>query len=320
MVFGDRYNYQINKCPNVETKLAFAEKTYPFYCVTVFLAYAVVVSLLVGFNFLGYIKYISNWRDVYKDIQMSTTIIALFCIPSVYWVGMTFKNAVFNKEKVCASSVSEAEISRFKNQILAGLATSGFISGNVCYEILFAEANSQHAFLNHYYFFTMSIAFSFGVSAIVVSTLILLCLGELSTANQKAYFVHTLRKAKLLIFVASLSCIFCWQGSILALSAVKYTGEKGGDLQSFIPGLFGLLALSQYYYGVKKTSDGILIDGRTVTAAAIVPSDVEGQDRKDKASQSHETELLNDNSTILNPLILERKSTMESFQVEKDDK
>ena len=56
MVFGDRYNYQINKCPTVATKLSFAEKTYPFYVLTVVLAYVVVVSLLFGFNTLGYIK------------------------------------------------------------------------------------------------------------------------------------------------------------------------------------------------------------------------------------------------------------------------
>jgi len=315
MVFGDRYNYQINKCPTVACKLAFAEKTYPFYCFTIFLAYAVVISLLVGFNFLGYVKFIENWEDVYRDIQMSTTVVALFCVPMVYWIATTFKKAFFIKDLTKEKNpVSPSEISRFKSQIIAGLTTSGFISGNVCYEILFAEAKSDYSFLNHYYFFSMSFAFACGVSAIVMSTLILLCLGELGTHEQKSFFVFTLRRAKLVVFICSLSCIICWQASILALSAVKYSGDKGGDLQSFIPGLFGLIVLLRFYFKVKHISDGIMVNGRTWTGPAVVDSE---EDEEKNSTQLQEgngdgkaarTTLVNDTSTILNPLVIEKVS------------
>lgn len=268
MVFADRYNYQINKCPNVTTKLAFSEKTYVFYCCTVLCAYVVVVSLLVGFNFLGFIKYITNYEDVRKEIQMSTSIIGLFCLPLTVWVISTFRTAMCAKDAFNCKG-SAADIDRFKNQVVAGLTTSGFISGNVCYELLFAEANSKYMWANKFYFFMMSFAFSFGVSAVSVSTLILLCLGELTSRDKKAYFMVTLRRVKLGIFLLSMSCILCWQASILALSSVKYTGEKGGVLQSLIPGGIGLWALLWYYWGVKRISDGIKLNGRTVTAAAV---------------------------------------------------
>ena len=322
MVFGDRYNYQINKCSSVATKLAFSEKTYPFYCLTVILAYTVVISLLVGFNFLGFIKYISNYEDVRRVIQMSTTIIGLFCLPMAFWVIRTFKTTLSITEK-SSNKPSFSEVSRFKNQVIAGLTTSGFIAGNVCYETLFAEANSEYLWQNQFYFFMMSFAFAFGVSAIVVSTLILLCLGELDSSDKKASFVVALRRAKLWIFCLAMSCILCWQASLLALSAVKYTGGKGGGLQSFVPGVMGLGALLWYYFRVKSVSDGIRENGRTVTAAAL-PAAAAGGDAGDDdgdeggGAGDRSTTLANDPSTILNPLVIvEEGGGPARFQLEK---
>ena len=233
----------------------------------------------------------------------------------MFWVGKTFYVTVSSKEKFNVSATS-AEIDRFKNQVAAGLTTSGFIAGNVCYELLFAEANSDRPYQNKYYFLMMSFAFSFGLSAVIVSTLILLCLGELTTNDKKTYFVATLRKAKLGIFILSMGCILCWQASILALSTVKYTGDKGGCMQSFIPGVIGLMTLLYYYYGVKKVSDGIRVNGRTVTNPALL----EGSKAGDEAGDTQNSTNLNyDNNTILNPLVIEQglRSTVASFEVEK---
>ncbi len=47
--------------------------------------------------------------------------------------------------------------------------------------------------------------------------------------------------------------------------------DKGGDLQSFIPGLFGLLCLAYNYIVVKKVSDGIHTNSSPrVTSAALL--------------------------------------------------
>ena len=258
-----------------------------------FLSYVVVLSLLIGFNSLGYIKYISNYKDVNRDIQFSTTLIGFCCLPLTVWVCTVFKKTVFANEKL-ETDASMAEVDRFKNQVIAGLTTSGFIAGNVCYEILFSEANSDYLWLNKAYFLMMSFAFSFGISAIIVSTLIMLFLGELSSCDKKAYFVMSLRRAKLAIFILSMGCILCWQASITALSAVKYTGDKGGDLQSFSPGLLGLLCLLWYYFRVKKISDGVRVDGRTLTSPEV----------DEQFEAERDTLLINDPSAILNPLTI----------------
>ena len=101
----------------------------------------------------------------------------------------------------------------------------------------------------------------------------------------------------------------------MALSAVKYTGDKGGDWQSFVPGVLGLVALLRYYYGVKKISDGIRVNGRTVTAAALPEAE----------NKETSLEMANDSTHILNPLIVQEaerrtaegsKTTTESFQID----
>ena len=299
MVFGDRYNYQISKCPTDASKLAFSEKTYTFYCLTLCLSYLVVLSLLIGFNFLGYIKSISNYKDINKAISFGITIVGVFCIPMVYWILSTFKAAVFAKDPLQAT-VKKGQVERFKNQIIAGLSTSGFIAGNVCYELLFAEANSDYMWLNQYYFLTMSFAFAFGVSVVIVSTLIILCMGELTTLDKKEYFVATLNKAKMVIFILSIGCILSWQASILALSNVKYSGDKGGDLQSFIVGIFGLISVAWVFFDVKRISDDILRNGRTVTAAAI-----------ESKPELSKLESQNATATVLNPMVSEASDKRE---------
>lgn len=253
---------------------------------------------------------------------MSTTIICVFCFPLVFWVAKTFYKTVSNKDKFNVAA-SSAEIDRFKNQVAAGLTTLGFIVGSVCFEIFTSEANSDKAYQNKFYFLMMSFAFSFGLSAVIVSTLILLCLGELTTNDKKNYFVATLRKVKLGIFILSMGCIITWQASILALSKVKYTGDKGGGLQSFIPGLFGLVMLLRYYYGIKKVSDGIRVNGCTVTKPAVLEGTsvgVGGAGGGGVSPAAHTT-LSHDASSILNPLVIEHgpQATTASFEVEKMD-
>ena len=267
MVFADRYNYQINKCPTVVKKLSFARNTSRFYYASVICSYIVVISLLYGFSYLGYVKSISNYKDVAFVIKMCAVIIVLSSLPLSYWILSTFKTAAYSNEPFKVYP-SENEIERFKNQVITGLTTSGFICGVVCYETFFSQANSDYSWMNKAYFAVLCCSFIFGLSAVIVSTLVLLCLGELAALDKKAYFVVTLRRLKLGIFILSMGSVIFWQTSLLASSGVKYTGEKGGDLKSFIPALLGLMTLTWYYYGVKKISDGIVQNGRTVTNAA----------------------------------------------------
>ena len=314
-MFGDRYNYQINKCHTISKKLAFALKTYRFYVLTVFLVFVVLISLLIGFTYLGNMKGISNYDEISRDIRLGTIVVAFMSGPLIIWVLRVFNRSLNATEKFNVDATS-SEINRVKSQIMAGLTTSGFITGNVCYETIFSEANSDKIWENRTYFFILVLSFAFGMSTIIVSSLILFCSGELPSFDKKAYFVVTLRPVKLWIFVLSLGSLLSWQATLLLMSAAKYTGEKGGYWRSIIPGVIGLVAIFWYYCVVKKISDDVLINGRTLTTAAA--SEKMKQTSSCSPDDTRESFLRSDQSTILNPLVIEERNdnSVTNFEVE----
>jgi hypothetical protein len=266
MVYADRYSYQIAKCTSAAAKFQFAQSTYYFYMGTITLAYVVVVSLLIGFIVMGNIKTISNYKEVEGIISFSVLLIILLSLPALFWLVSVYrevKSTVFeanDTERNETRTAAQEKIDRFRSQILSGVMTAGYIAGNVCYEILFSDANSQYDIANYYYFFTMTITFATGIAAVVLSTVASLCLGEISALEGKTLFIKKMKYLKLMIFVLSLGSLFFWQASVIALGEVKYTGDKKLNEPSVVFGVIGLVVLLWALYRMKHISDGAAED------------------------------------------------------------
>lgn len=262
MVFADRYSYQMAKCTSIAAKYQFAQSTYYFYIGTISLAYVVVVSLLIGFIVLGNIKTISNYKEVQGIVSFSVLLIIALVLPVLFWLVTVYnevKSTTFETqiaEKNDTRIVAQENIDRFRKQILSGVMTAGYIAGNVCYEILFSDANSQYDIANYYYFFTMTLTFATGIAAIVLATVATLCLGEISGLEGKTTFISKIKYLKLMIFVLSLGSLFFWQASVIALGEVKYTGDKKLNEPSVVLGVSGLVVLVWALYRMKRISDG----------------------------------------------------------------
>mmetsp|Transcript_13950 Transcript_13950/g.20869 ORF Transcript_13950/g.20869 Transcript_13950/m.20869 type:complete len:580 (-) Transcript_13950:163-1902(-) len=279
MVFADRYNYQMTKISTKAGKLAFTKHTYYFYIFTVLSAYGVVVSLLIGFSVLGNVKSISNYRDVDGVIFFSVIGIMVIILPFIAWVIQTFwkikydKNTAEPVNDATSSSVEKDEnvlmIERWKSQILSGNTTAGYIAGNVCYEILFSDASSDYDLSNKFYFLMMTLTFALGVSAVILSTVAILCLGELGTIAAKVKFMKELKYLKLVIFTLSVGCLLAWQTTVIPMADVKYSGNKAITGPNVVLGFSGFIFLIYVLRATKCVSDAILYDRKASSSTAV---------------------------------------------------
>lgn len=283
MVFSDAYTSMMSMLGAVYSKKHFARSTFTFYiCVNV-MSYVCVLALLLGMSVMGGIKGLTGVLQ--DDVEWIVLTGALFvCIASTmasyYLVGAfhtVFSSQVNNRnsaipdisivsilpEGTLRSSAAgpvdfDPELHvRFTAQLSEEAWTAGFISGNICYEILFSDAVSEYIGFNRLYFILLTIAFSCSLLAVITTTVSLLCFGELRSKQAKFIFAVKISKLKDWMFVFSFGSLFFWIMACCWLGEVKYKGAKKTIWPSCVFGPIGACLLMAILLRIKVLSDRI---------------------------------------------------------------
>ena len=107
--------------------------------------------------------------------------------------------------------------------------TSGFIAGNVCYELLFTDVFSKNIDFNRAYIILLTMSFVCSLITILISTITTILFGELRSPEAKSTFAVRIRRIKQILFFLSFGSLFFWLVASCFIGEVKYAAPKNVD-------------------------------------------------------------------------------------------
>jgi hypothetical protein len=251
------YNINNSYCVGRAAKVIFTHLTRLFYLVSVVFSIAAMVSFLLGFAMIGYIKKIAHYDDYAPVMLIGTVFVALFVPVVVYMVYRSFSIArnphLYVKEDLTFSYAS------MMGQIDVAASQTSFIAGNVFYEILFSVADAPTRLPNYVYFISATTTFATGACVIAISTCISFWMARLRTEDHRRRFGRMVKGLKTLLFVLNDISIVAWMTSLTVLGRVKYDAKHGHLYEpSLVLGLFGITVLAASFARIKSISNWIL--------------------------------------------------------------
>ncbi len=152
-------------------------------------------------------------------------------------------------------------------QIGASASCAAFVASNVCYELLFSDAQDVIFSINYVYFSLGAYTFAASVSVIGISCAINYYLSELDSEEKKTLFCSEIRYMKQHVFVLSITALFTWMASIVFMAQTKYTKEGSqsyinhtylSSVCGYLFGGFGCCLFIHMQINMKLISDRIL--------------------------------------------------------------
>ncbi len=268
------YNIHFANCRDAMEKFYLAKYTNSLYKLVAFMAYIVIITLLVAFTMIGYVKSHLYYPN-YKDIAPIMTIAAIVSIALLHLnfaeIYYKFKSIQSNVHLGSKTSAENAEIavkfgdfsySRMLAQMSATASACSFVAGNVCYEILFSQAaapsNGQAS--NYIYFILDNWTFASGVAVVATVTTVSYLMQLLETEEQRVAFGRSIRYMKQRVFILTVTSLFTWMCSVIFMGYTKYTTFHRLTWPSFALGCIGSLLFLHMAVNMKLISNSIKRD------------------------------------------------------------
>jgi len=272
------YNLHFVKCSTDLEKYYLHKSTDFLYRCVSFLAYIVILSLLLAFTMIGYVKFKAYYPHSKMEAPIMTCgaiVSILVCHIIIFFIYNSYKSVLADGEvrESLLNDKGDFSYRRLVNQIGVAAGACSFIAGNVCYEILFSVAISpkKYEFADFLYFTLLNYVFGAGTAVVAATTTIDYFLQRLSTENQRQNFGLLCKRIKYVIFFLTVSSLFAWMGSIIFMGLVKYTDYKPfnyekGNLYwpSFVLGIFGCVCFLHMTYNLKSISNVIYYKEHTL--------------------------------------------------------
>jgi len=231
LYWSSSYNTHMSQLPTDAHRFVFSRRTQFIYYLTLVAGGVTVSSILLAVLFLGVMK-----NNEYNPEN------AYYLVENCVW-PMASLSFVIILAKICYMvpifcSTRQAELAnsfdseetedyrQYEAELDQSTTTSGFVAGNVCYELLFSDALAPDIWINYYYFGLTALAFGLAVAACSVSVLMRVGIGGLDTENGRKTFVRKASNVEALVFYLSNTSIFSWMIACLALGYTKYQAPK----------------------------------------------------------------------------------------------
>jgi hypothetical protein len=215
--WSNDYNNKMTYCKSYNDKVYFAQITYGFFKFYLVIGAVVLISILVGFAYLGNIKVISNYEEVMNIVRIGSIVAFLFICTVMVWVIKKFMIIINSNEIVEGYYDYKIFISKIKHSVVGAT----FVASWVCYELLFSQALSTPS-INMYYFAMTTICLIAGISATSLTIFIQVLMDYFASENKKQMFANKILKMKNIIFYLMFICLFCWLCGCIAMGEVKY--------------------------------------------------------------------------------------------------
>lgn len=219
--WSNDYNNKMTYCRSYNHKVYFAQLTYGFFKVYLVFGGIVLISILVGFSYLGNIKVIENYKEVMNIVKIGSIITLLFISTIMIWIVKKFK-IVNNSDEIFEGFFDfKTFISKIKHSVLAAT----FVASWVCYELLFSQALST-PLINMFYFAMTTICLISGISATSLTIFIQVLMDNFESENKKQMFAFEIKIMKNIIFYLMFLSLFCWLCGCIVMGEVKYKNKN----------------------------------------------------------------------------------------------
>lgn len=223
LFWGNDYVNKMSYCRSLSKKIHFAEITYNFFIFTLCIAVISLLSILIGFSYLGNMKFIENYEDVTYIIAYCTYVTILLILISFYWIHSKYKQTL-NTLSMYIENV-KFDYKSFISKLRMSVGCATFVSGNVCYELLFSEALSTD-YYNKYYFLMTTVCFSTGIIATSITIFIETLIDSMNSEELKIFFANDVRIMKNNVFYLMYVSMLSWLLACIALGEVKYKNKE----------------------------------------------------------------------------------------------
>lgn len=273
LYWTNEYNNKMAYFHESKQRLAFADHCYLFFLLTAVIGFIALMSILVGFPF------ISQWKFTSPSDHTPVIMVWLICglgamVTTTCCVFIVKAFWIIKSQETLLPSCDQIEVHRnpkrhqqiviehiqfvsMENQMTATNATSCFIAGSLCQEILNANVIQEdpYTFVTLYYYGVCTTTFALSMATIIISTLIRFLSGDLSHVSSRSLFAQRIYAAKHFIFGLNLMSLFCWLAALTVLGNVKYGSDKGKLwVLSLVIGLQVIMIACKCFLDVKKKS------------------------------------------------------------------